>query len=63
MCSVVSDSATPWTVTRQAPLFMGLSQQEYWSGLPSLPPGDVPDPGLELGSPVSPALACGQFYH
>ena len=42
----------PMTVARQAPLSMGFPRQEYWSGLsfPSL--GDVPDPGIELGSPV-----------
>ena len=39
-----------------APLFMGFSQQEYWSGLPCPPPGDLPDPGIEPKSPVSPAL-------
>ena len=44
--------ATPWTVARQAPLSMAFSRQEYWSGLPFLPPGDPPDPGVE---PVSPA--------
>ena len=46
---------TPWTAARQAPLFMGFSRQEYWSGLPFPPPGDLPDPGTEpkyLGSPV-----------
>ena len=48
--------ATPWTVARQAPLSMGLSRQEYWSGLPFPPPGDLPDPGIELASPESPAL-------
>ena len=37
--------ATPWTVARQAPLSMGFSRQEYWSGLPCPPPGDLPDPG------------------
>ena len=45
--------ATLWTVAQQAPLFMGFSKQEYWSGLPCPPPGDLPDPGLK---PVSPAL-------
>ena len=45
---------TPWTVTHQAPLSMGFSRQEYWSGLPFLPPGDLPNPGIE---PMSPALA------
>ena len=48
--------ATPWTVDCQAPLSMGFSRQEYWSGLPCPPPGDLPDPGIELTSPVSPAL-------
>ena len=45
--SVVSDSATPWTVARQAPLSMGFSRQEYWSGLPFPPPGNLTDPGIE----------------
>ena len=54
--SVVSDSVTPWTGARQAPLSMGFSRQEYWSDWSELPfpsPGDPPDPGIEL---VSPAL-------
>ena len=38
--------ATPWTVALQAPLSMGFSRQEYWSGLPCPPPGDIPDPAL-----------------
>ena len=38
--------ATPWTVAHRAPLSMGFSRQEYWSGLPFPPPGDLPDPGL-----------------
>ena len=42
--------ATPWTVTHLAPLSMGFSRQEYWSGLPFPSPGDLPDPGIELGS-------------
>ena len=50
--------ATLWTAACQAPLSMGLSRQEYWSGLPFSPPGDLPDPGIE---PTSPALA-GGFY-
>ena len=54
--SVVSNSETPWTVAHQAPLFLGFFRQEYWSGLPFPPPGDLPDPGIEL---VSPALADG----
>ena len=47
---------TLWTVARQAPLTMGFSRQEYWSGLPFPPPGDLPDPGMELTFPVSPVL-------
>ena len=50
--------ATPWTVAYQAPLSMGFSRQEYWSGLPFPPPGDLLDPKIE---PVSPALAGGFF--
>ena len=44
---------TPWTVAHQAPLSVGSSRQEYWSGLPFPSPGDLPDPGIE---PRSPAL-------
>ena len=44
--------ATPWTVAYQAPLFMGFSRQEYWSGLPFPSPGDLPDPGIDPGSPA-----------
>ena len=44
---------TPWTVAHQAPLSVGFSRQEYWSGLPFLSPGNLPDPGIE---PRSPAL-------
>ena len=43
--------ATPWTVGHQAPLSMGFSRQGYWSGVPSPPPGDLPDPGIEPASP------------
>ena len=50
--SVVSDSATPWTVAYQASQSMGFSRQEYWSGLPFPSPGDLPDPGIEPGSPA-----------
>ncbi|KAM7228961.1 hypothetical protein CapIbe_020249, partial [Capra ibex] len=39
--------ATPWTVARQAPLSMGLLRQEYWSGLPFPPPGDLPNPDIQ----------------
>ena len=45
--SVLSNSATPWTVTHQAPLSMEFCRQEYWSGLPFPPPGDLPDPGIQ----------------
>ena len=51
--SVVSDSATLWTIACQAPLSMGFSRQEYWSGLPFPPPGDLSDPGIE---PMFPEL-------
>ena len=44
--------AIPWTVTYQAPLSMGFSRQEYWSGLSFPSPGDLPDPGIEPGSPT-----------
>ena len=54
--------ATPRTVTRQAPLSMGLSWQEYWNGLPFHPPGDLPDPRIKPTSPASPALAGTFFY-
>ena len=61
-CCLVAKSclnlATAWTVTHQAPLFMGFAKQEYWSGLPLLSPRDRPDPGIE---PVSPALTGGFF--
>ena len=46
-----------WTVAHQAPLSMGLSQQEYWSGLPFPPPGNLPNPGIEPESLTSLALA------
>ena len=48
--SVVSNSATPWTVAHQAPVSMGFSRQEYWSGLPFPLLGDLPNPGIEPGS-------------
>ena len=44
--------ATLWTVAYQAPLSMGFSRQEYWSGLPFPSPGDLPNPGIEAGSPA-----------
>ena len=50
----MSDSfATPWTIARQAPLFMGFPKQEYWNGLPFPSPGGLPNPGIK---PTSPAL-------
>ena len=57
----VCDSETPWTVAHQAPLSMGFFRQEYWSGLSCPPRGDLPDPGTELVSLASPALAGGFF--
>ena len=50
--------ATPWTLARQTPLSMGFPRQEYWSGLPWLSPGDLPDPGIK---PASPALQLGSL--
>ena len=50
---------TPWTVPRQAPPSMGFSRRKYWSELPFPTSGDLPDPGIELTSLVSPALASG----
>ena len=61
MLSHVCPFVAPWTVARQAPLSMGFSSQEYWSGLPFSSPGDGPDPGIKPVSPVSPALA-GEFF-
>ena len=52
---------TPRTVACQAPLSMGFSRQEYWSGLPCPPPGDLPDLGIERLSLMSPAPAGGFF--
>ena len=52
---------TLWTVARWAPLSMGFSRQEYWSGLPCPPPVDLPDPGIKPMSFMSPALAGGFF--
>ena len=51
--SCVQLFVTPWTVVHKAPLSMGFSRQEYWSGLPFSPPGDLLNPGIE---PTSPAL-------
>ena len=51
----------PWTVAPQAPLSVGFSRHEYWTGLPFLPPGDLPNPRMEPESPASSALA-GRFF-
>ena len=51
-------SATPWTITCQAPLSMGFSRQEYWSRLLFSSPGDLPDPGIKPLSPHSCILSC-----
>ena len=56
MLSHVQLFVTPWTIARQAPLSMGFSRQEYWNGLPFLTPGDLPNPGIESTSLVSPAF-------
>ena len=53
LCSI------PCTVAHQAPLSKGFSKQEYWSGLSCPPPGDLPNPGIEPASLMSPALAGG----
>ena len=52
---------TPWTVTRQTPLSMGFPWQEYWSGLPCPPPGNLPNPGIKPTSLASPILTGGFF--
>ena len=57
----MSESVTPWTVAYQAPLSMEFSRQEFCSGLPFPPAGDLRDPGVEAASPMSPALSGGFF--
>jgi len=52
---------TLWTIAHQTPLSLELSRQEYWSGLTLPSPGDLPDPGIELTSLTTPALARGLF--
>ena len=52
---------TLWIVAHQVPLSTGFSRHEYWSGLPCLPPWDLPNPGMEPASFMSPALA-GEFF-
>ena len=62
MHPVVSDSLQPYEpIACQAPVSMGFSRQEYWSGLPCLPPVDLPDPGITRASLQSPALT-GVFF-
>ena len=61
MLSHVQLFATPWTGARQAPLSMGFSRQEYWSGLPFPPLGDLPDSGVEPMSLAYPAVV-GRFF-
>ena len=67
ICAVLSSFshvhlfAPLWSVAHQAPLFMAFSRQEYWCGLSCPPPGDLPDPGIELASSMFPALA-GRFF-
>ena len=53
--------ATLWNIAHQAPLSMETSRQKYWSGLPLLTPGDLPDLGIKPVSLASPALAGGFF--
>ena len=62
VCSAMSDSVTPWTIACQAHPSMEFSRQEYWSGLPFPPPGDLPNPGIfQTHIPVATALA-GRFF-
>ena len=66
-CMIATQSCptlgTPWTIACQDPLSMGLSWQEYWSGLPFPPPGDPPDPEIQPMSPAAPVLAGGLLNH
>ena len=55
VASVMFNSVTPWTAACQAPLSMGFSREEYWSGLPCPSPGGLPDPGME---PASLSVSC-----
>ena len=61
LCLVMLSCHRPWTVASQAPLSMGFSRQGYWSGLSFPSSGDHPDPGIELTSLASPALASRFF--
>ena len=63
-CSVVSHSFwPPWTLTHQAPLSIGFSRQEYWSGLPFCPPGDLPDPGIKTHASCVYCIGRWILYH
>ena len=62
MLSCVWLFMTPWTVVNQAPLSMGFSRQEYWSGLPFPPPRDLPNPGIKLMSPASVSYIIRQVF-
>ena len=59
--SCVQLFATPWAVDHKAPLFMRVPRHEYWKGLPFPSPGDLPNPGIEPVSLVSPSLVGGFF--
>ena len=59
--SLIRLFTTLWTTACQAPLFIGFSRQEYWSGLPFLSPEDLPNPGIKPSFLMSPALA-GMFF-
>ena len=61
-CSVVSDSAAPWSIAHQAPLPVEFSREEYWSKLSFPTLGDFPDLGVELVSLMLPAGQAGRFF-
>ena len=63
VCSVMSDSANPWTVAHQVPLSMGFCRQEYRSGFPFPPPGDLPGLGIEPVSYYVSRLGRWVLYH
>ena len=61
LCNLWTVLATLWTVAHLAPLSLGFSRQEHWSGLPCPYQGDLLDPGIKLATLMSPALASGFF--
>ena len=61
ICTIIPKSCDPLTVVHQTPLSMEFSRQANWSGLPVPPPENLPNPGIEPSSPISPALADGFF--